>query len=585
MTTFIDGQTSVWLPGDHPARLQTNSLASPVTGLQLSLTTGVDDTMPEASITLDDRTVTVTVNSSQLVRITAVIPTHDAVTLWQPGSARDHARIPASWEEGETVSPLDGMAVGCLVGADDHSLVTYGAQTGEHPVVVRAGLIEETAELLVSFQTTEMSEADTLQVHIDLADRNFVQSVKAMTARLHGPRPLSAVEDERPVLCTWYFLHQAIDGDVLMDYAEPAARLGFGTLIVDDGWQTTDTMRGYGSAGDWTVSATKIADAARMVEHFLDNNIRTMWWIGTPFIGHRSKALSHLPIVADDPQMHAAVIDSRNETARQYLVERIVELVSSTGAHGVKIDFLERFTGPSVPEGIEAGALSLLDDLRSGLDAVVTGASIEFREPYIGPPSTRRATMLRVTDCPMSPIRNRIGIVDLRLATSGIAVHSDPIMWADSDSVERVAQHLITALFGVPQISVDLLTLSDAHSQVLAFWLGIINKYRTVLLHGDFQPERPDLNYPVVHSSAERITFTARYSPNVVRTPQHPWTRWLIANADSTTVVLESNAEAPFPVHITIRDATGATVSTYSCPNLPIRITVPTGGLAILDRL
>ncbi|WP_270886584.1 alpha-galactosidase [Pedococcus sp. 5OH_020] len=587
MTILIGGRTPLWLPGDDPAAQHAHSLDSPVPGLQLTLTTGADANVPPSETTYHDGIVTLRVNADQLVRVTALIQTRDAVALWRPGSARDHTRIPASWEQPETVSPLSGMALGCLLADGDQSIVTYGASPGDRPLRVRAGLVEESAELLVSFEIDGKSGESPLRVHLDLAGRGFVESVQEMTRRLSGPRPRPAVDDERPVLCTWYFLQQAIDGEVLMGYAEPASQLGFGTLIVDDGWQTADTARGYGSAGDWSVSATKIADAARMVERFTTYNIRTMWWIGTPFIGHRSQAVSHLPIVADDPSMHAAVLDSRSESARRHLVERVVQLVRTTGAHGVKIDFLERFAGQALPEGIEAGALNLLDDLGLGLDAVLPGASIEFREPYIGPSSTARATMLRVMDCPMSPIQNRIGILDLRLATVGVAIHSDPIMWADADSPARVGQHLINALFGVPQISMDLLALSERHTQVLAFWLRIINEYRHVLLHGEFQPERPELNYPLVHGSADGTTITARYSPSTLHEPARGWSRWLIANADSATVALEaaSGITRATRIRIVVQDPSGVVRTDDTYDSLPSRITVPTGGLATVERL
>ena len=48
---------------------------------------------------------------------------------------------------------------------------------------------------------------------------------------------------------------------------------------------------------------------------------------------------------------------------------------------------------------------------------------IEFREPYLSSATIHRATMMRVADCPLSPIQNRLGVVDMRLITQGIAVH------------------------------------------------------------------------------------------------------------------------------------------------------------------
>ena len=36
--------------------------------------------------------------------------------------------------------------------------------------------------------------------------------------------------------------------------------MGFKAAILDDGWQTDDTNRGYGYCGDWEVAEKKIKD-------------------------------------------------------------------------------------------------------------------------------------------------------------------------------------------------------------------------------------------------------------------------------------------------------------------------------------
>ena len=41
--------------------------------------------------------------------------------------------------------------------------------------------------------------------------------------------------------------------------AAPAA-IGFGTLIMDDGWQTADTGRDYPYCGDWEPEPSKFPD-------------------------------------------------------------------------------------------------------------------------------------------------------------------------------------------------------------------------------------------------------------------------------------------------------------------------------------
>ena len=82
--------------------------------------------------------------------------------------------------------------------------------------------------------------------------------------------------------------------------------------------------------------------------------------------------------------------------ARRVLVERLRALLADTGAHGFKLDFLERFArdggDPPVDADaalVEEGGLLLLDEI-----AALGGAEplmIEFREPYITAPPSRAA--------------------------------------------------------------------------------------------------------------------------------------------------------------------------------------------------
>ena len=127
---------------------------------------------------------------------------------------------------------------------------------------------------------------------------------------------------------------------------------------------------------------------------------------------------------------------------------------------------------------------------------------IEFREPYITGPALSRGTMFRVADCPLSPLQNRRGIVDLRLLGTGMAVHGDPIMWTAADTPERVAQQLIASLFGVPQLSVRLAELSQPHRETVAHWLGFWQAHSDLLLHAPLRVAGVERDYAVVEASA-----------------------------------------------------------------------------------
>jgi alpha-galactosidase len=226
------------------------------------------------------------------------------------------------------------------------------------------------------------------------------------------------------------------------------------------------------------------------------------------------------------------------------VVDRLRALLADSGAHGFKLDFLERFArdGGDPPAdadvaSIEAGGLLLLDEI-AGLAAPQRPLMIEFREPYITPAALGRGTMFRVADCPLSPLQNRRGIVDLRLLSTDIAVHGDPIMWSAADTPERVAQQFIASLFGVPQVSVRLAQLSDAHLEVVAHWIGFWQQHSGLLLHSRLQVEGVDRDYAVVSASHDEVTVTARYGDGPVSLPGETCREWHVINGGEAGIML-----------------------------------------------
>ena len=499
------------------------------------------------------------------VSVLVLVPVVDATALWLPGSDRDQSGLPPSWADDLAFSPFAGAPLGSLIGRNDRPVVTFGARAQGGRLRMRAGMVEETAELLVAF-TADLS-AGGLEVVLDLARDDFGAAVGRVRDAVGLRRPAVAAENHRPVLCTWYSFHQALDQNRLLAQARTAASMGFGTVIIDDGWQTSDNDRGYGSCGDWRVEPSKIADGAALVSELAGLGLRTLFWVGTPFLGYRSAAYAErgLPTLYDEPAMEAAVLDPRSRRVREHLVERLTALLRDTGAAGLKIDFLERF-GVDDPaaspedcggESVVRAALALLDDLHASASAVRPEPMIEFREPYWSPETLRRTTMMRVADCPLSPVRNRVGIVDLRLATAGVAVHSDPIMWAAADTPERVAQHLHSSLFGVPQVSIALDGQSPEQSATLRTWMRFWTEHRDVLLHGRLRVVGIASDYAAVEAARDDVVITAQYAPVISDAPAHAST-WIVVNAHEQEVLLRS--AAPRPARYSIVDCTGTTV-------------------------
>ncbi|MCH5672451.1 alpha-galactosidase [Streptomyces gilvus] len=538
----------------------------------------------ECRLDEEDSTLRVRLRGSGRAMAVFLVPAADAVALWRPGSSQDQSSLPPSWADDTLVTPFTGTALGSLLGRNDRPVVTFGARAANGRLRMRAGIVEETSDLLLTFEA-DLAEGP-MDAVLDLASDRFETAVAAISRALGMTRPAVDASAYAPVLCTWYSFHQALDTERLMEEARTAAGMGFGTLIVDDGWQTADCDRGYGSCGDWEVHPAKIADPAGLVRTLAGLGMRTLWWIGTPFLGHRSRAYADgLPTLYEEPDMEAAVLDPRSRRARDHLVSRLVDLVRGTGAAGLKIDFLERYATdtPAAPPddavdvSVPTAALSLLDEIHDALAPYAPSPMFEFREPYVSADTVGRAAMLRVADCPLSPVNNRVGIVDLRLTTRGAAVHSDPIMWGEADTPERVAQHLHSSLFGVPQISVPLHRQSPGQLRTLRAWLGLWNEYRDVLLHGSLRVTGIAGDYTTVEAARDGVTVTAQYAPAFSEAPADA-EHWLVVNAHDSEVAVRS--ARPRTARFRMTDSTGDVTGegTVTLDGLSV-FDVPAGGV------
>ncbi len=582
---------SFWVPGrDHAPAQEPVPLGGSATARGLRLQATEPGTAQTTEVADGVWEISLRTGAGPL-ELTVLIPAADAVAWWHPGSTAPHSTIPPSWGDPVETTALLGLPVGALLLRRDRTGLVYALDAGCHRTSVRAGLVEESADFAVMLTVEDAGPGAEVRLLLDVSGRPFAEAVPDTGRRLQrdGGAPV-APGAEDAVLCTWYFAHQDVTADAVLAQADRAAELGFGTVIVDDGWQTMSLARGYGSCGDWEAAAEKFPDPAGMVAGLRARGLRTLWWVGTPFLGHRAKArTAGLATRYEEGELDAAVLDPRDDATRRHLVERVRDLVVGSGADGLKLDFLERFATPvpgdSSPHSAVAATVRLLSEITDAVGADGVRPLIEFREPYVHPAVGRFATMLRVGDCPLSATQNRVGIVDLRLARPGTPIHSDPVMWSADDTAERVAHHLINTLFGVPQVSVDLVGLGAAPSDALAFWMRVWRAYRETLLHGTLLPERPDLLYPLVAAHDDERHVVARYAPHAVSLPRRPWREVLIANADDSAPLVVNDA-VPMSVRLEIWDARGRLThrSRAELASGPSVLPVPSGGLARLSH-
>jgi alpha-galactosidase len=551
-------------------------------------------------------------------------PVRDIAGYWHPGAGRNRG-LQVDWGEGNTSRGTSSAPVGCLFSGSGHNRLTFAWSDALNPVRFLAGVHEETAELHCS--VTLFLEAAYPITHyrasllLDTRNVHYTDSLHYMQdwwQQQSGYSPAAVPAAAKlPMYSTWYSFHQQVSPEEIEEQCRMAKELGFGAVIVDDGWQTEDGSRGYAYCGDWEASSAKMPDMAAHVNRVQAMGMSYLLWYSVPFIGYRSKAWQRLQdkLLYRMDSMGAGVLDPRYPEVREYLTGIYEKAVAEWGLDGLKLDFVDNFrlppgdnmvnghlTTPSnLPDGwdtpsIQEGAHRLLSDVTRQLQKQKPDILIEFRQPYMGPLMRKYGNIFRAADCPNDAVENRIRILDLRLLAGSTAVHSDMLMWHPEETAEQAALQIINVLFAVPQLSVRLDRLPERHMAMVRYWMGFWLQHRDILLDGRLHPRHPELLYPVVEASlqAKRLTVVYQADAIAVETPAdtgnessaHRETNkeWIIVNGTSQNKVVVELLQAWGTARVTISDCTGVEVQQQIqslSPGLHSLIVPPSGTVHI----
>ena len=138
-------------------------------------------------------------------------------------------------------------------------------------VVFTCGIIEEGCGLQTTIRIFEQAEAPIqnyeFTLRIDTRDCFYADVIKDASDWLasfeeYKPTvPPKAAYDA--IYSSWYTYHQDIFDDELVAECALAKEYGLNGIIIDDGWQTDDTKRGYAFCGDWEPSKTRFKNGMR----------------------------------------------------------------------------------------------------------------------------------------------------------------------------------------------------------------------------------------------------------------------------------------------------------------------------------
>ena len=285
--------------------------------------------------------------------------------------------------------------------------------------------------------------------------------------------------------------------------------------------------------------------------------------------------------------MNAGVADIRYKEVREYLMEQYVDLVKNYDLDGLKMDFIDEFhEGAATPEynknmdfrdvqdALEHMMVQLYEKLRGFKPDIL----IEFRQKYVGPYIRKFGNILRVDDCPMSQLSNRVGLVDLRILSGDTAVHSDMVMWNKGEEPEGVAIALQHCFFGSLQLSVRLAECEREILEVIRYHMELAQEWFEERLGGDFTAEHPEQLYPVVYGEKGNRAVVGVYEENKLICVEEHWKEALILNSTKGNGICLDLRQTSGKKAV-IRDCRGAVVKILEeIQDGLVKIEIPAGG-------
>ena len=464
------------------------------------------------------------------------LPQRDISHFWR-ASAHQYG-IPPDWGHGERSMIASWAPVYSLFDDSNGNRLAVAADDAKRPVGFKACLREEDCRVYCTWeffaQEAAPSTEERLRLRFD-SRRVFwsdaVADAAAWVSATSGYEPLDVPPDaSAPLYSAWYDFHQDVFDREIEAECALAAPLGMRTIIVDDGWQTDDTARGYDFCGDWEISKRRFPDMAAHVKKVHALGMKYMIWYSVPFVGVNAKVCARFrgKFLREPRKGRAGVLDPRFPEVREYLAGIYEKALREWDLDGLKLDFIDSFSAePGVPEAVDV----LMTDIARRLRAIKPDVLIEFRQSYIGPAIRKYGNMFRVGDCPGDMARNRSGIARLRLTSGSTAVHADMLEWHPGDTPENAARFILNSIFGTVQYSMMLRTLPKSHLEMMRHWIAFSRRHERALLHGSFRPHWPQHDYPLLVGEGADERIVGVYNPDLVADVGAADRRVLVLNA------------------------------------------------------
>jgi alpha-galactosidase len=157
-----------------------------------------------------------------------------------------------------------------------------------------------------------------------------------------------------------------------------------------------------------------------------------------------------------------------------------------------------------------------------------------------------------------------------------IAIHSDMLFWSNKESIRLCARQLLNILFAVPQISALLADSTEEQKKLLTYFIRYWTENRHILLHGDFRPLHPEMDYSMISAEGDEKEITVVYAD--LPYTYHGKACDLFHNGDQDGLIVENPTDRP--VQAQIFDNMGNLLSVACIPAGSIlRLPVPPTGM------
>lgn len=400
---------------------------------------------------------------------------------------------------------------------------------------ILAKMNQEKCTYDITIEVALGKDSQDFELVIDQRPQVWTDSLADWRKALALPLPEFPEGAWEPVFCTWYAVHAAVTQDWVEKNAEVASRLGFRTLIIDDGWcfdvmkrvspETISTW--YEMIGDWFLSEKKFPDFENHRKRVQAMGMKYLLWVAPFLIGAKSELYKQLADIVK-PEYHEGcyTFDSSRKEAAKLLLGKMKHVIQDYGLDGLKVDFLD-YIFPNMEEPRGEYTTHFIQELARTIREVKKDALIEFRQAYATPGMLAYGTQFRAGDVPFDFIDNFHRLAQIRISVGdGVPVHADPAYWHPQESPENISRHMIASLAGVPMLSMDLLAISETEQKIIRHWLGFYQAHRETFNYGkwDVTYHQSGTAYAMVSNEKESIIIlhdSARIGEALAKAAKH----------------------------------------------------------------